>query len=218
MRAWQLSAVFLACLSTALVQVWPRTAEAAPFTAFDFRKAGPDPGDKTIPDDDTADFVFEVADDGPVADPEIVFSAVHPFVPDLSASLISPAGTEVVLFFRIGVLGPPFENYQDTRFRDGELRIDDALAPFAGTFGLNAAAVLSDFGGEDAQGLWTLRVTDHEGGDSGSLAAPGDSAPWGLAQGTRLFLAIIPEPATTLIMLAGLGACLRRRAGPGPRP
>lgn len=91
----------------------------------------------------------------------------HTFFKDLDARLISPKGTEVVLFQnRCGGLSISFNVKLD----------DNALSPFTcppGNVGLplRPENPLSAFSGENSTGAWTLRVKDTQSSSGGNIDA-----------------------------------------------
>ena len=211
MRAWR-GWITIAALTFPVVLLSAGPACGAVVEVFDWTRAVGNPADGTIADSNTTDFLFSVGDIGTVQQVEIRFSARHGYLEDLKATLISPQGTSVVLFSWIG---GPSSNFQDTFFTDDtDSNIDDASPPFAGTYKLNAGALLSDFDGQNPDGNWTLRIVDSDAGSEGTLVANNETVDWGsgsvTADGTQLFITI-PEPATLgLLALAG-GWALRRR-------
>lgn len=122
----------------------------------------------------------------------LIGSLTHTWDGDLFIQLQSPVGTTVTLSNRHGGSG---DNYIDTVFDDeAATAISAAGAPFTGSF--RPDQLLSAFDGQDAFGVWTLRVADQAGLDVGSINR------WGIditaaAQNQR-----IPEPGT--LVLAGL--------------
>jgi len=185
---------------------------------IDWTRAVGDPADGTIADSDTTDSLFSVGDIGTVQQVEFRFSALHSFVEDLKATLISPRGASVVLF---AFIGGPAGNFQDTFFTDdAPVSIDDASAPFVGTFRLNAGALLSDFDGRNADGNRTLRIDDDASKDEGALVADNETVDWGsgsvTAGGTQLSITI-PEPATLGLLALAAGWALRGRRRPHGR-
>lgn len=90
---------------------------------------------------------------------------VHTFDADLDIFLISPAGTTIELSTDNGGSS---NDYIDTTFDDAAATpITHGLAPFTGTFAPEQP--LSTFFGEDAFGVWTLRVADDVRSDVGTV-------------------------------------------------
>jgi subtilisin-like proprotein convertase family protein len=91
----------------------------------------------------------------------------HSYDADLSFSLISPAGTEIVLTTGTGKDG---DGYTNTTFDDySELSIEDTnnRAPYTGSY--KPIENLWMFNGENSQGNWLLKVVDNGFGDGGAL-------------------------------------------------
>ena len=93
-------------------------------------------------------------------------TGTHTWISDLTFSLISPLGTEVVLFSDIC--------FNEDNFNVG---FDDAASssalpcpPTDGNLYLPESA-LTAFNGEDAQGDWTLKVVDAFNQDGGQLSS-----------------------------------------------
>ncbi|MCC9599783.1 autotransporter domain-containing protein [Stieleria sp. JC731] len=132
-----------------------------------------------------------VADSFNIADLDVNIDYNHTFNGDISATVISPNGTNVNLFDKVGAAA----NAQNGgyRFDDDSPNMNfgsgNPIPP--GTYSPNEA--LSAFNGEDAQGTWTLQMNDAFGGDSGTLNF------WQL-----LFVAVAPtEDASFADVLAG---------------
>lgn len=94
----------------------------------------------------------------------------HTFVSDLEAKLISPQGTSVLLFQKVGTNNRDFVGtwFDD----DSALAITEQTPPFTGTY--RPAQLLGAFNGERVKGQWTLQITDDALRDAGILTA------WGL--------------------------------------
>lgn len=98
----------------------------------------------------------------------------HTWVGDLVYKLTSPGGTTVTFIDRIGV---PASTFGNSGNNFGLARIDDdggfspiegfAGEPVAGNFAPNNP--LSAFDGQNANGAWTLNVSDLGNGDTGSV-------------------------------------------------
>lgn len=114
----------------------------------------------------------------------------HTYDADLRAELRSPTGTIVQLFNRVGGSG---DNFLNTKFDDSASRsINSGSAPFTGTY--RPQQPLSAFNGENARGVWRLKIEDVAGGDSGtleswSLELCGDDSPPPPPPGTGLIYA-----------------------------
>jgi subtilisin-like proprotein convertase family protein len=94
-----------------------------------------------------------------------IISLTHTFAGDLDIYIKSPAGTEIALSTDNGGGGA---NYTNTVFDDAATTsITLGAAPFTGPF--KPETLLSTFNGQNANGVWTLRVYDHAGGDVGTL-------------------------------------------------
>lgn len=141
---------------------------------------------------DTA--IIEVPDHLIIQDLDVSVSVTHTNAFDLQLSLTSPAGTTVLLSY-FDPQGDFFagDNYEQTVFDDeAVVSIKDGVPPFVGWFQPVAPEGLAAFDGEDAFGLWQLDIYDAYYLDTGTLEA--------------CFLTVtVPEPATALVLLAGLG-------------
>ncbi len=102
-----------------------------------------------------------------ILDVNVLLNVQHTFDADLSFSLISPSGTEIILAGGVGVDG---DNFTDTYFDDeADIAIDSSAAvpPFTGRF--KPIDKLWLFDGENSLGEWKLRVTDNGFQDGGIL-------------------------------------------------
>lgn len=120
----------------------------------------------------------------------LISNLTHTWDGDLFIELQSPVGTTVTLSNRRGGSG---HNFINTVFDDeAATAIGSSSAPFTGSF--RPDQLLSAFDGQDAFGVWTLRVADRAALDAGSINR------WGIditAQNQS-----VPEPAS--LVLAGL--------------
>ena len=120
----------------------------------------------------------------------LITNLTHTWDGDLFIELQSPVGTTVTLSNRNGGSG---DNFINTVFDDeAATAIGSSSAPFTGSF--RPDQLLSAFDGQDAFGVWTLRVADRAARDVGSINR------WGIditAQNQS-----VPEPAS--LVLAGL--------------
>lgn len=96
---------------------------------------------------------------------KVKVNITHPYVSDLQASLISPIGTEVVLFDGVGGNG---DNFVNTIFDDNaSTAITNGTAPFTGTFRPNGQ--LANFIGTPTEGQWKIKLYDKYNTDQGTL-------------------------------------------------
>lgn len=110
----------------------------------------------------------------------------HPFVNDLEAVLVSPAGTEVTLFSRI-VPSEEMRNVSHLVLRDDAAApIQRAIgeAPFASDY--QPKEPLSGFEGENPNGTWLLRIADLGEKDEGGISR------WGIQLSTTQEQAPVP--------------------------
>jgi len=137
------------------------------------------------------DAVINIPDHHIISDLDIKVNITHTSVFDLQLFLVSPAETIVCLNrysineFFIGA------DYRNTIFDDEALlSIKDEVSepPFTGRF--RPIESLGIFDGEDAFGLWRLRIYDAQYADRGQL----DSYELQIT---------IPEPSTVLMLVAG---------------
>ncbi len=125
-----------------------------------------------------ADSRAEPIDTG-VANISLTLDITHTFDGDLTTTLSSPQGTEIILFSDVGGSGANFESTTLTDEADTE--ISSGSAPFTGTF--RPEESFAAFANEAASGTWTLSVADNAGGDDGTLDA------WSLTIGGMAFSA-----------------------------
>ena len=91
----------------------------------------------------------------------------HTYDAELSISLITPSGNEIVLASGVG---NDSDNFHNTTFYDyAPVRIDDTSyhPPFTGSF--RPIERLWLLNGENSAGTWKLKVVDNGGGDGGVL-------------------------------------------------
>jgi subtilisin family serine protease len=102
---------------------------------------------------------------GAITDINVTFDITHTYDGDLTVSLVSPAGTRIQLFSR---LGGSADNFTRTTLDDeASTAINQGTAPFTGTF--RPMSPLSGFDGQGAAGTWTLEVVDNASADQGTL-------------------------------------------------
>jgi len=104
---------------------------------------------------------------GTIEDVNFSIDLDHTCTKDLSATLQSPSGTTVELF-NLNTLPVCSSNLRNTYLDDeGGRLITQGSLPFTGNH--RPTGRLSDFDGENAQGVWTLEILDNTIGDSGKL-------------------------------------------------
>jgi subtilisin-like proprotein convertase family protein len=122
----------------------------------------------TLPDNTTKTATLAISNfTGAIADVNVRLSITHTYNSDLDVFLISPSGKRVELFTDVGGSG---KNFTNTMLDDAAATtITTGTAPFTGTF--RPEGKLSDFNGLDANGTWTLEISDDASGDTGTLTA-----------------------------------------------
>jgi len=146
------------------------------------------------------DVIIEITDHFIISDLDVSVTLTHESLFDLQVLLQSPVETNVVLNLagnlafivrgeddRLTSVGGSGQWCFDD---EAELSIEEATGPFFGLF--RPAWNLAFFDGEDAYGLWRLRVYDAFYDDTGFL------------NGFELVIAT-PEPATAILLLLGTG-------------
>jgi hypothetical protein len=137
------------------------------------------------------DAIIEVPDHFTIYDIDVGISLTHTSAFDLQIFLHNPTDIWICLnmydfteFFRGG-------NYTETTFDDeADTPIEDANAPFTGRFRPEADYLLESFDGQDAYGLWRLKIYDARYSDTGTF--------------NHLELVFnAPEPASVLLMAFG---------------
>lgn len=123
---------------------------------------------QAIPDNNPAGITSSVVVGGvaaPVSDVDVRVNITHTWAGDLELRLISPSGTVVPLALRRGGSG---DNFVNTIFDDqAPTAISAGAAPFTGRF--RPESPLAALVGQQANGSWQLRVSDHAGLDTGTL-------------------------------------------------
>ncbi|BAY67086.1 filamentous hemagglutinin outer membrane protein (plasmid) [Calothrix brevissima NIES-22] len=154
-----------------------------------------------IPADGSAMFTFTVSDLQPIRDLDIQLSASNTSTSsDLNVDLTSPSGKLVTVF---SYSGDNAGNLQDTLLDDSAATsIVSASPPFKGRF-KPIAGELASFNGDNPRGIWQLSVTNYSPENSGTLYKAGETAPWGIAEGTKLIFRtpIVPLGASGAINL-----------------
>jgi len=102
---------------------------------------------------------------GTITDVNVSLNISHTYTADLTAYLISPNGTRVLLFDGVGASG---HNFTGATLDDQAAQvINAASAPFNGDF--RPQGLLASLNGESANGTWTLEITDNWTYDQGTL-------------------------------------------------
>jgi subtilisin-like proprotein convertase family protein len=131
-----------------------------------------------IPDNDPANpgiSTLVIADDVTLTDVNLWLDISHTWVGDVTISLRSPAGTEIVLLDRPGVPVSTVgcsNNNMDITFDDASsFDPEDHCAGTDPWYTGDAMPVgaLSAFNGESTAGTWELIVSDSAGGDTGTI-------------------------------------------------
>lgn len=140
-----------------------------------------------------------------IADLDVTVSLSHERVFDVQLFLEGPSGTRVLLnMYDPSQDWGEGQGYDGTTFDDEALvPIEAATAPFQGTYRPLAGSSLTVFDGQDACGPWRLQVYDAYYGAAGHF-------------GSYSLAVTVPEPATVILLLPGLGWLARagrRRRG-----
>ncbi len=104
-----------------------------------------------IDDNATVESTLDVAKDERIDEVNVRVDITHTYIGDLTVTLVAPDGTEVRLHDRSGGSTDDIHTWYDTETEP----VDD----------------LSVLNGKSSAGTWKLRVTDHAGGDTGTLDA-----------------------------------------------
>ncbi|WP_293262105.1 MULTISPECIES: S8 family serine peptidase [unclassified Microcoleus] len=104
---------------------------------------------------------------GVITDLSVRLDIQHNRNSDLDVFLLSPSGKRVELFTDVGGNG---RNFQNTLLYDSaEKSITEGIAPFSSSYGFRPEQPLSNFAGENPNGIWKLEITDDETGQVGTL-------------------------------------------------
>ncbi|MGC8862607.1 MAG: beta strand repeat-containing protein, partial [Armatimonadota bacterium] len=149
---------------------------------------------KDIPDGDS-DGVTSVLDlsgfSGKILSVGVVVDILHDYDADLKATLISPAGTRVLLFQGVGGGG---QNFTATLIADeAPVSITAGSAPFSDSAGYRPMSPLSVLKNEDITGVWKLELVDMNVGSTGKLVS------WCL----RISIADTEPPSATITAPSG---------------
>jgi subtilisin-like proprotein convertase family protein len=147
------------------------TAQAAPSVPVVYNSVDVP---KPLPDVQTVTSRLTVPDSFLIADLNVTLNITHTNDPDLTATLIAPDGTRILLFDRVGAVGPigTRRNFTQTTLDDqASTPITSGAAPFFGTFQPQGDinGTLSTLNGRNAAGTWTLEIVDNTPGNTGTL-------------------------------------------------
>ncbi|WP_372795262.1 reprolysin-like metallopeptidase, partial [Lutibacter sp.] len=120
-----------------------------------------------IPDNNFtgASSILNVTDDKTITDVNVTVNITHPWIGDLTLTLISPKGTSVIL---VASREDDGDNYTNTIFDDDAVNsINTSVAPYTGMFLPQES--LSNFNNEASIGNWTLKVVDGGAVDIGTI-------------------------------------------------
>lgn len=176
----------------------------------------------SFPDNDPAGVTstITVSADEVITDVDVVLlDARHTWLGDLTARIISPAGTIADLFVRTGpgFFGDSSNLRGDYTFSDGGINFAAAAASrrgnqnvFPGTYsastnGDGLISLADAFAGESTAGDWTLFISDNAQFDLGSIDG------WGLNIESSVANASVPEPSSLLLVTVACVGLLRRR-------
>jgi subtilisin-like proprotein convertase family protein/Zn-dependent metalloprotease len=134
----------------------------------------------------------------------------HTYVGDLRITLTSPAGTTVTLADRpgAGTFGSSADNFTDLVLADDAPANIDTIGnagPITGRWA--PAQPLAAFDGQPSAGTWTLRVSDVEAGDTGTLQQ------WGLLSGFDCATSAAAAPVATTGAARDIGGSTATLAG-----
>ncbi|MEM4409707.1 MAG: proprotein convertase P-domain-containing protein [Candidatus Caldarchaeum sp.] len=161
-----------------------------------------------------ATFNFTVAGMLPIiVDVNLHLDMVHSWDEDLEIRLISPGGTNVLLFNQLPGGPPRFDDFDDTTFdQQAANPITAGTAPYTGAY--RPQGNLNDFNGQNPNGVWRLWIFDHRLGDYGWVYRAGDpqfETRRGPLSGTRLEIVAVPEPLSWMVLAGSLGWFVLRR-------
>lgn len=146
----------------------------------------------------TSTLVIPAANGAVINDLNVVgLTGSHLYVADITVTLTSPAGTNVVLFDQIC-----------SGFADFNFNLDDEAAlaigcPITGNKIFKPQNVLSAFDGQNSAGTWTLTIKDNYDADGGNLTGWGlavnNCAPIATSISTTPWASLCPATASTAL-------------------
>ncbi|NQV77861.1 MAG: thrombospondin type 3 repeat-containing protein, partial [Lutibacter sp.] len=100
-----------------------------------------------------------------ITDVNVTVNITHPWIGDLTLTLISPEGTSILL---VSSRDDDGENYTNTVFDDAAINsINSSIAPYTGLFIPQGS--LSNLNNEESTGNWTLKAVDEGPADIGTI-------------------------------------------------
>jgi subtilisin-like proprotein convertase family protein len=158
---------------------------------------------KSIPDNNVAGVTstLPVTSNTFVGDINVTLNLTHTWDGDLEISLISPAGTNVLLVNRRGSSGDNFTN--TTLDDEASTPISSGVAPFSGSY--RPDNPLSTFDLQPITGTWQLKIADREAADTGNLLG------WSLQIAPGSYVCAIYTP--TLVQLSSSAYAVSENAG-----
>jgi len=145
---------------------------------------------------DSVTSILDVADDNIISSISVTMDIQHTWVNDLSATLISPAGTSIPIFIN-PCASDDLQNIEAT-FADGAapLSCTSATPAINGTFA--SSSPLSALIGESSAGTWTLQVDDAYDQDGGAILGWSlnicSTQALGVKQDQAMNLSLYPNP------------------------
>jgi len=147
-------------------------------------------------DPSTASTTIEVDGNFTLQDIQVSLTITHSWIGDIVATLISPAGTRILLFSRqCGDGDNAAVTFSDDgaplTCQGGDASVRGVLAP---------AEALSQLLQEQVNGTWTLQIDDEEGGDGGDVTAWSlnlcglETFTAGVAQNKAINFMVYPNP------------------------
>jgi hypothetical protein len=159
-----------------------------------------------------ADLDFRIDGESCTTDPRATTVGVsHGFVSNLLLELVSPAGTTVPILRFVDGFG---NNFCQTLLDDESAgpsidSVETSDNPFSGSY--TPSRPLARFDGEDPNGVWTLRVTDWNQSDTGTLRAFSlRVAPAACRFGASVVEVPATSPGAALLLAAALAAAAIR--------
>lgn len=166
--------LFRALLAVLVTLGWATAAEAQVVNRYTNNTASAANGinDTATPCSSPFTRTFSVGSSYTVADVNIGLLMAHTYRYDLIVTLVSPAGTRVVVSNQIGGGADNFNALMDDSGSNPIVNYTanssiSAVPPYAATY--QPSNLLSAFNGQNANGTWTLEICDNAAADSGTF-------------------------------------------------